>query len=187
MPNNVSSVNSVKKPGGAQEKEAVVNAVPQGISSSGSSMKSAASEIQSKSTFRKIQDCFINIFKSIKNLFASIFYRIYYWKAPPSKIELKLTKFVERKERADSLSEELALKEAEEFPIAFSRVGKEIFHNSYNLIWKARTSFSGHTYYEIGKEEAQKNPKILIPHLKAYYDFEINMLENQIRRGQNLD
>ena len=147
---------------------------------------SVQSNAKTKSVLERITDCVRNIFKNIKNLFASIFYRVFYCKAPPTDVEKQYSVFTARKERVDSLSDELTAKEANEFPVVYTRLGKDIFKGSYNLPWKAWVCmpFLGRiTYYEIGKKHALDNSKALIPHLKSYYESEITRIENQIKRG----
>lgn len=191
MPSNVSPVSGANKPIVLEERGIEPKAAPKGVSSDGSSIKSAFADTaaygQPKTVMGKVKDCFLNIFKSIKNLFVSIFYRIFYCKAPPTDGEMEHSKFLARKERVDSLSDELASKEANEFPIVYTRLGKEVLKKSYNIFWKAWVSIPylvSKTYYEIGRKEAEKNPKALISHLKAYYESQIVRLENQIRHGQ---
>ncbi len=188
MPDSISYVNAASQALVKQNIEKSSSQLtPLGISSNKSSIQSAQ-EQKSKGIFGKIKDSFFNVIKSIKNLFVSLFYHIFYCKAPPTEVELKYLDFKSRMERVDCLSDELVLKEANEFPIVFTLFGREVFKKSYNLIWKLWVCipYVGYkTYYEMGKTEAEKDYKALIPHLKSYYQLEAQRLESKIRDNQS--
>jgi len=169
------------------------NPVPKGLASNQSSIQSTETQ-QSKGILTKVKDTIVNIFVRIKDAIKNVFYRLFFCKAPPSDVELKYLDFQSRLERVDSLSEELALKEAEEHQVVFTHYGQHVFKRSWNLVWRIWTSIPvvrnkklvrNKTYYEIGRKEAYKNYKELIPHLKQYYHTQAKRLENQIRRSQD--
>lgn len=184
MTQSIPSVNSVNNTCDSQEvNSSGPHSVPKGISSEKSSIQS--SEKEKKGVFIRIIDSFQNIFKSIKSMFLTLFYRIFYCKLSPSKIERKHSAFLDKLNEVDSFSEELAKKEANKNPVVFTLFGKQIFNDSYNLIWRLWTCipYIGHkTYYETGKEEAKKDYKALIPHLKSYYLSQVVRLGAQIGR-----
>jgi len=158
---------------------------PRGVASDGSTIQSAAREPK-KGIFTRIKDSIVNVFVGIKNAIKNVFYRLFFCKAPPSDVELKYLDFQSRLDRVDSLSDELALKEADEYPVVFTQFGRHVYKKSWNYLWKIVTYLpvvGNKTYYEIGRKEAQKNPKALIPHLKQYYLRQTQRLESQMRRS----
>lgn len=185
------SVSSVKTSSPAQIFQGPQNvsykSSPKGISSGNSSIQSAGVH-KSKNIFEEIKDSVTNIVSSIKHLILSIFYRIFYCKMPPTQNELKYSDFKARMDRVNDLSPELALKEANEFPIVFTLLGQEVFKKS-NIAWKIYVGIplllGIKTYYEIGREESLKDPRTLIPTLQEYYLQQSATLERKIKHEQN--
>ncbi|MBN2479313.1 MAG: hypothetical protein JXA94_03715 [Parachlamydiales bacterium] len=147
-------------------------------------IESTIESMQDNQTLQKNPGFFYSVFKKIKNILKSFFYLIFFCFKKPSIEQKEYQDLSIKLERAHLLSKELVFEEVNQNPVIYKMLGKHLFTSkSYNpliFIWRAFVLFKQKTYLEIGKEEAKKDYKLLIPYLEEFYRYKLKRLKDKI-------